>query len=92
MQPWGLPVVAETYDGGLNDINGFHVTDEHVFRALDTASGGPVLEGNVGGGTGMVCHQFKGGIGTASRVLGRQPPADTRWACWCSAITGGARR
>jgi D-aminopeptidase len=69
LQPWGLPVVAETYDGGLNDINGFHVTDAHVFRALDTASVGPVAEGNVGGGTGMVCHQFKGGIGTASRVL-----------------------
>jgi D-aminopeptidase len=69
LQPWGLPVVAETYDGGLNDINGFHVRDEHVLHALDDARGGPVLEGNVGGGTGMVCHQFKGGIGTASRVL-----------------------
>jgi D-aminopeptidase len=69
MQPWGLPVVAETYDGTLNDINGFHVKDEHVLQALDGASGGPVAEGNVGGGTGMVCHQFKGGIGTASRVL-----------------------
>jgi L-aminopeptidase/D-esterase-like protein len=69
MQPWGLPVVAETYDGSLNDINGFHVKDEHVFQALDAASSGPVAEGNVGGGTGMVCHQFKGGIGTASRVL-----------------------
>jgi L-aminopeptidase/D-esterase-like protein len=73
LQPWGLPVVAETYDGGLNDINGFHVTDEHVFRALDGASGGRVAEGNVGGGTGMQCHQFKGGTGTSSRVL---PPAD----------------
>jgi D-aminopeptidase len=69
LQPWGLPVVAETYDGGLNDINGFHVRDEHVMQALDGARGGPVLEGNVGGGTGMICHQFKGGIGTASRVL-----------------------
>jgi L-aminopeptidase/D-esterase-like protein len=69
LQPWGLPVVAETYDGGLNDINGFHVKDEHVLQALDGASGGRVAEGNVGGGTGMVCHQFKGGIGTASRVL-----------------------
>ena len=69
LQPWGLPVVAETYDGALNDINGFHVKDEHVLEALDRASGGPVAEGNVGGGTGMVCHQFKGGIGTASRVL-----------------------
>ena len=69
LQPWGLPVVAETYDGGLNDINGFHVKPQHVLAALDGASGGPVQEGNVGGGTGMVCHQFKGGIGTASRVL-----------------------
>jgi L-aminopeptidase/D-esterase-like protein len=69
MQPWGLPVVAETYDGDLNDINGFHVTDAHVFAALDGAAGGVPAEGNVGGGTGMQCHQFKGGIGTASRVL-----------------------
>ena len=70
LQPWGLPVVAETYDGGLNDINGFHVKPEHVLAALDGATSGPVPEGNVGGGTGMVCHQFKGGIGTASRKLG----------------------
>ena len=67
LQPWGLPVVAETYDGGLNDINGFHVKPEHVFRALDSARAGAVAEGNVGGGTGMRCHGFKGGIGTASR-------------------------
>jgi D-aminopeptidase len=66
---WSLPVVAETYDGDLNDINGFHVTREHAIKALDEASSGPVAEGNVGGGTGMSCHQFKGGIGTASRVL-----------------------
>ncbi|HUJ94647.1 MAG TPA: P1 family peptidase [Terriglobales bacterium] len=66
---WSLPVVAETWDGELNDINGFHVKPEHVFHALDTAHGGPVEEGNVGGGTGMICHDFKGGIGTASRVL-----------------------
>jgi len=66
---WSLPVVAETYDGDLNDINGFHVKPEHVFHALDTAHGGPVEEGNVGGGTGMICNEFKGGIGTASRVL-----------------------
>jgi L-aminopeptidase/D-esterase-like protein len=66
---WSLPVVAETYDGSLNDINGFHVKPDHVFHALDTASGGPVAEGNVGGGTGMVCHGFKGGTGTASRKL-----------------------
>jgi D-aminopeptidase len=69
MQPWGLPVVAETYDGFLNDINGFHVKPEHVTAALDGASGGAVAEGNVGGGTGMICHGFKGGIGTASRKL-----------------------
>ena len=68
-QPWSLPVVAETLDGWLNDVNGFHVKPEHVFRALDTAHGGPVEEGNVGGGTGMICNGFKGGIGTASRVL-----------------------
>jgi len=66
---WSLPVVAETYDGDLNDINGFHVKPEHAWNALDTAHGGPVEEGNVGGGTGMVCNEFKGGIGTASRVL-----------------------
>jgi L-aminopeptidase/D-esterase-like protein len=68
-QPWGLPVVAETYDGSLNDINGFHVKPEHVLSALDGARSGAVAEGSVGGGTGMVCHQFKGGIGTASRKL-----------------------
>src|SRR5919107_6311895 len=62
-----LPVVAETYDGTLNDINGQHVTTEHLFEALDSATGGPVEEGSVGGGTGMICHGFKGGIGTASR-------------------------
>ena len=69
LQPWGLPVVAETFDGGLNDINGFHVKTEHVLAALDSATSGRVQEGAVGGGTGMVCHQFKGGIGTASRTL-----------------------
>ncbi len=69
LQPWGLPVVAETYDGALNDINGFHVKAEHAIAALNTASGGAVAEGNVGGGTGMRCLGFKGGIGTASRVL-----------------------
>jgi L-aminopeptidase/D-esterase-like protein len=66
---WALPVVAETYDGDLNDINGFHIKKEHVFEALDNAGTGPVKEGNVGGGTGMVCHEFKGGIGTSSRVV-----------------------
>ncbi|OGU24814.1 MAG: aminopeptidase, partial [Gemmatimonadetes bacterium RIFCSPLOWO2_12_FULL_68_9] len=69
LQPWWLPVVAETYDGGLNDINGFHVKAEHALAALDGAAGGVPLEGAVGGGTGMVCHGFKGGIGTASRKL-----------------------
>ena len=64
---WSLPVVAETWDGHLNDINGFHVKPEHVARALADAHGGPVAEGNVGGGTGMICHEFKCGIGTASR-------------------------
>ncbi len=64
---WSLPVVAETWDGYLNDINGFHVRPEHVFEALEKARGGSVPEGSVGGGTGMICHEFKGGIGTASR-------------------------
>lgn len=67
---WSLPVVAETYDGWLNDINGFHVKAEHAFAALDSATSGPVAEGGVGGGTGMITHHFKGGIGTASRQVG----------------------
>ena len=66
---WSLPVVGETWDGLLNDINGFHVRPEHVFAALGAAQGGTVAEGSVGGGTGMVCHGFKGGIGTSSRVV-----------------------
>jgi D-aminopeptidase len=65
---WAIPVVAETYDGCLNDINGFHVRAEHVRQAISAASPGPVAEGSVGGGTGMICHGFKGGIGTSSRV------------------------
>lgn len=65
---WHLPVVGETYDGFLNEIEGMHVRTEHVFDALERASDGPVEEGAVGGGTGMICHGFKGGIGTASRV------------------------
>ena len=73
---WSLPVVAETWDGWLNDINGFHVKPEHVFQALDAARPGPVAEGNVGGGTGMICYGFKGGIGTASRVV---KPGDTAY-------------
>lgn len=67
---WSLPVVAETWDGDLNDINGFHVTKKDAFDALDAAKPGPVAEGNVGGGAGMICHEFKGGVGTASRVVG----------------------
>jgi D-aminopeptidase len=66
---WALPVAGETWDGLLNDIDGFHVTADHVDEALAAARKGPVAEGNVGGGTGMVCHEFKGGIGTASRVV-----------------------
>ena len=66
---WSLPVVGETYDGVLNDVNGFHVRPEHLDAALGGATGGPVAEGAVGGGTGMICHEFKGGIGTASRVV-----------------------
>jgi D-aminopeptidase len=69
LQPWWLPVVAETYDGSLNDINGFHVKEEHVLSALNSATGGRPKEGVVGGGTGMICLGFKGGIGTASRKL-----------------------
>ena len=69
LQPWWLPVVAETYDGMLNDINGFHVKESHVLAALDSAKSGLPKEGAVGGGTGMMCLQFKGGIGTASRKL-----------------------
>jgi D-aminopeptidase len=69
---WSQPVVAETWDGGLNDIYGMHVRPEHVAKAVDTATSGPVAEGNVGGGTGMICYEFKGGIGTASRHLSDQ--------------------
>src|SRR5262252_6914268 len=72
LQPWWLPVVAETYDGNLNDINGFHVHEEHVLSALNSATGGLPKEGVVGGGTGMTCLGFKGGIGTASRRLPTQ--------------------
>jgi len=68
-QDWGLPVAAETFDGHLNDINGFHVKPAHVFQALDGARSGPLEEGSVGGGTGMICYGFKGGSGTASRLV-----------------------
>ena len=69
---WSLPVVAETWDGVLNDINGFHVKADDAIHALESAASGPVAEGNVGGGTGMICNEFKGGIGTASRVLSKK--------------------
>ena len=68
-QDWGLPVAAETYDGELNDINGFHVKEHHVFDALDAARSGPIELGSVGGGTGMICYDWKGGSGSASRVV-----------------------
>ncbi|HJP65624.1 MAG TPA: P1 family peptidase [Actinomycetota bacterium] len=68
--PWSLPVVGETWDGVLSDVNGMHVRPEHVWSAIEAAASGPVAEGNVGGGTGMICHGFKGGIGTASRTTG----------------------
>jgi D-aminopeptidase len=74
--PWRLPVVAETSDLWLNDMHGFHVKPEHVTAALERASDGPVAEGCVGGGTGMNCHEFKGGIGTSSRML---PPEQGGW-------------
>lgn len=67
--PFFLPLAAETYDGWLNDMNAQHLTREHVFQAMASASSGPVAEGSVGGGTGMICHEFKGGIGTSSRVV-----------------------
>jgi len=66
---WDLPVVAETWDGWLNDMAAFHVTEDHVYQAIESARSGPVAEGNIGGGTGMICHEFKGGIGTASRMV-----------------------
>jgi len=78
---WSLPVVAETWDGWLNDTNGFHVKPEDVFHALDSAKGGVVKEGSVGGGTGMVCYEFKGGSGTASRkidiTVGKNKPSQS---------------
>ena len=74
---WSLPVVAETWDGWLNDINGFHVKPEHVFHALDSAHGGAIEEGSVGGGTGMICYEFKGGNGTASRKIDMKADANS---------------
>ena len=66
---WAMPVVAETYDGVLNDINALHVTPDHALEALRTATGGPVAEGSTGGGNGMICYEFKGGTGTSSRLV-----------------------
>ncbi len=74
---YSYPVVAETYDGWLNDINGFHVKDSHVFEALENAKSGSVPEGNIGGGTGMICYEFKGGTGTSSRQLSEENGAYT---------------
>jgi D-aminopeptidase len=76
IMPWRLPVVSETSDHFLNDANGLHVRPDHVFAALDSAVSGPVAEGNVGGGTAMICHEFKGGTGTSSRVL---PASEGGW-------------
>lgn len=75
--PWMLPVAAETYDGTLSDASSLPVAMEHVFAALESAAGGAIAEGNVGGGTGMICHEFKGGTGTASRLVSE---ARQRWA------------
>ncbi|MFJ7726743.1 P1 family peptidase [Neobacillus sp. NPDC097160] len=66
---WAMPVIAETYDGVLNDINGQHISEEHVLSAIESAKSGSVAEGNVGGGTGMICYEFKGGTGTSSRII-----------------------
>jgi D-aminopeptidase len=86
---WCLPVVAETFDGTLNDINGQHVTPEHVREALSEARSGPVAEGSLGGGTGMICHEFKGGIGTASR---RVADEDGGWTVGALVQTNYGRR
>ena len=85
---WSLPVVAETWDGWLNDINGFHVKPEDVWRALDSAHGGALEEGSVGGGTGMICYEFKGGNGTASRKIDIRPQGADKNASSQSFIVG----
>src|SRR5262245_56610934 len=85
---WGLPVVAETWDGWLNDINGFHVKPDDVWRALDDAYGGAVEEGSVGGGTGMICYEFKGGNGTASREVDIRPQGAGKDAAERSFVIG----
>jgi L-aminopeptidase/D-esterase-like protein len=88
---WSNPVVAETWDGWLNDINGFHVKPEHVFRAIDGAHGGAVEEGAVGGGTGMICYGFKGGIGTSSRKLAAKDGGYTVGVLAQCNYSGGSR-
>jgi D-aminopeptidase len=85
---WSLPVVAETWDGWLNDINGFHVNPEDVWHALDNAHGGALEEGSVGGGTGMICYEFKGGNGTASRKVDMRPQGAGKNAAGQSFIVG----
>lgn len=85
---WSLPVVAETWDGWLNDINGFHVKPEDVWHALDGAHGGALEEGSVGGGTGMICYEFKGGNGTASRKIDIRPEAAERNGSGQSFVVG----
>jgi D-aminopeptidase len=87
---WSLPVVAETWDGWLNDINGFHIKPEHVTHALDSAHGGAIEEGSVGGGTGMICYEFKGGSGTASRKFDITIPAQGDAAKQVRSFTVGA--
>ncbi len=87
---WGLPVAAETYDGFLNDINGRHLRAEHVAAAIDGAAGGPIEEGSVGGGTGMVCFGFKGGSGTASRIVDH-PAGPFTIGCFVQANFGPRR-
>jgi D-aminopeptidase len=86
-QNWGLPVAAETYDGELNDINGFHVKSEHVMAALDSARAGPIELGSVGGGTGMICYDFKGGSGSASRKV-HTPLGDYLVGCFVQSNFG----
>lgn len=88
-QPWSLPVVAETADAWLNDMNGFHVKEEHVLAALDSTTSGAIEEGNVGGGTGMMCYEFKGGTGTSSRKL---PGKFGGWTVGVLAQTNFGRR
>jgi D-aminopeptidase len=87
---WSTPVVGETWDGFLNDVNGFHVRPEQVAEALDAAAGGPVAEGSVGGGTGMVCFEFKGGS-APRRGSSRPNRADTPSGCWCNATADCGR-